>query len=63
MSASPVDKDLVKTIAQQICRMKGIEVRRKAIKDMAIEHGGHRRVIFERALKDELLLIWMKGQK
>lgn len=59
MSASPVDKDLVKTIAQQICRMKGIEVRRKAIKELSIQHGGHRRVAFEDALRTEIDRIWI----
>lgn len=62
MSASPVDKDLVKTIAQQICRMKGIEVRRKAIKELAIQHGGNRRVIFQDALESEVLRQWI-GKK
>lgn len=60
MSAPPVDMHLVKTIAQQIVKMKGIEVRRKAIKDLAIEHGGHRRVIFERALMDEIDRLWIR---
>lgn len=60
MSASPVDKDLVKTIAQQICRMKGIEVRRKAIKELAIQHGGLRRVVFQDALQAEIDRIWIR---
>lgn len=58
MSAA-VDMNLVKTIARQIVAMKGIETRRKAIKDMAIQHGGHRRVAFEDALKAEIDRIWI----
>lgn len=61
MSAA-VDMSLVKTIARQIVAMKGIENRRRAIKDMAIQHGGHRRVIFEDALKAEIDRIWI-GRK
>ena len=60
MSASPVDKDLVKTIAQQIIKMRGIEVRRKAIKELSIQHGGHRRVAFEDALRAEIDRIWIR---
>lgn len=62
MSASPVDKDLIKTIAKQIINMRGIEVRRKAIKDLSMQHGGLRRVVFEEALKAEIDRVWI-GRK
>lgn len=62
MSSPPVDPHLVKTIAQQIIKMRGIEVRRKAIKELSVQHGGHRRVAFEDALKAEIDRIWI-GRK
>lgn len=62
MSQPAVDMHLVKTIAQQIIKMRGIEVRRKAIKELSIQHGGHRRVAFEDALKAEIDRIWI-GRK
>ena len=62
MSASPVDKDQIRYLATQICKIRLKDARIKAVKDLAIKHGGLRRVVFEDALRDEVLRMWI-GRK
>jgi len=62
MSTPPVDMDVVRLVARQIIKIKGIDNRRKAIKTESEKHGGLRRVAFEQYLKAEIDRIWI-GRK
>ena len=57
-----IDGILVKFLAKTIIGVKGIEARRKAIKEMSEKHGGNNQQQFEAALKDEIDRLWV-GRK